>query len=78
VVRPGNLYRVLDRLVDAGLVAEGAPPDGPSQGAERTRHFAITERGRVRVATEAETLGRALGASPVLRRALQRGVGSSP
>ncbi|HVS14566.1 MAG TPA: PadR family transcriptional regulator [Thermoanaerobaculia bacterium] len=82
-VRPGNLYRVLDRLVEAGLVAEGEPPvgsdpdAGSSRGAERTRHFSITERGRGRVAAEAETLGRALGASPRLRRALRRGLGSA-
>jgi DNA-binding PadR family transcriptional regulator len=82
-VRPGNLYRVLDRLVEAGLVRESEPPaaskaaSGASKGAERTRHFSITERGRSRVAAEAETLGRALGASPRLRRALRRGLGSA-
>ncbi|HVS65952.1 MAG TPA: PadR family transcriptional regulator [Thermoanaerobaculia bacterium] len=81
-VRPGNLYRVLDRLVDAGLVAESEPPGAPSaesgaKGAERTRFFSITSDGRARIASEAETLGRALGASPSLRRALRRGLGSA-
>lgn len=82
-VRPGNLYRVLDRLVEAGLITEGEPParpnteDGTLRGAERTRHFCIAAEGRARVAREAETLGRALGTSPALRRALRRGLGSA-
>lgn len=81
-VRPGNLYRVLDRLVDAGLIYESEPPaqsgaESGSKGAERTRYFSITVDGRERIALEAETLGRALGASPSLRRALRRGLGSA-
>lgn len=76
-VRPGNLYRVLDRLVDADLVAESEPSTEPSRGAERTRYFSITDPGRARIGAEAETLGRALGASPELRRAVRRGLGSA-
>ncbi len=77
-VRPGNLYRVLDRLVDAGLLTESEVNDGPSGGADRTRSFSITKAGRTRVINEAETLGRALGASPDLRNAIERGLESTP
>jgi DNA-binding PadR family transcriptional regulator len=82
-VRPGNLYRVLDRLVDAVLVAESERPPraalepGAARGAERTRYFSITAAGRARVESEVEMLGRALGASANLRRAIRRGLGSA-
>jgi DNA-binding PadR family transcriptional regulator len=74
-VRPGNLYRVLDRLIDAGLVVE-EPADGqPSGGGERTRLFLLTAAGRRAAASEARLLSDVIEGSRVLRRALQKGRG---
>ena len=55
--RAGSLYRVLARLMSAGLVAE-AEPDGavpPHPGRER-RYYALTARGRAALAAEAGRL----------------------
>lgn len=71
-VRPGNLYRVLDRLLERGLVS-GEAAAGPSGGGERTRLFAITEAGRQTVADEARLLTDVIRAS----RSLSRLVGPS-
>lgn len=49
-LRPGNLYRLLDRLEEKGMVEE--VPDAPgSEEDERRRYFRATEAG-VRAATE--------------------------
>ena len=77
-VRPGNLYRVIERLVDAEMIAEDDGGDQPSLGAERTRFFRITAAGLERATREVETLGRAVAASPTLVQALQRGLEESP
>jgi DNA-binding PadR family transcriptional regulator len=55
-VRPGSLYRVLDRLMHRGLLApsEGAETDEP--GHERRSYYRITERGRTAVRAEADFL----------------------
>lgn len=50
-IRPGNLYRVLHRLGDAGLVEEVELP-GADAGSERRRYFRITRRGRQEAAAE--------------------------
>lgn len=71
-VRPGNLYRVLDRLCAAGLLIEAEPPPGPRRGADRTRGFAITEPGAARLETEAAMLLKALGRSATVRGRLQQ------
>ncbi len=76
-VRPGNLYRVLARLVDAGLIGEDDASSQPSGGPERGRLFHITEAGLSRVEREVERLGRAVATSPQLVRALERGVQES-
>ena len=73
-VRPGNLYRVIDRLLTAGLVAEGEASTEPSGGAERGRQFRITEAGLARVTHEVELFGRTISHSPRLARALRRGL----
>ncbi len=75
-IRPGNLYRILDRLLAAGLLEAAEPPEGPSLGAERSRGFAITEPGATRVEGETELFSKALGRAPVLHAALLRGLRS--
>ena len=75
-VRPGNLYRVLDRLIESGLVAEESAQGEPSQGKERTRLFVLTSRGRTVVADEARLLTDVIRGSKSLSRAVERGRGS--
>ena len=45
-VRPGNLYRVLDRLIERGLVRPSEGPDRGDGTSERRRYYAITPAGR--------------------------------
>ena len=53
-VRPGSLYRVLDRLVRMRLIS---PTDeGPSRDDERRTDYEITEQGRTGLHTEARLL----------------------
>lgn len=74
-IRPGNLYRVLDRLTDAGLLEE-SEPTGETKGAERTRGFAITDLGRQRLDSETRFRARALARTPAVRAAIVESVGS--
>lgn len=74
-VRPGNLYRILDRLTDAGLLEE-SEPTGETRGAERTRGFAITEDGRRRLDSETRFRARALSRTPAARAAMVDSLGS--
>jgi len=55
--RAGTLYRVVARLITAGLVRETEPADGrpPHPGLER-RYYALTVAGRRALADEAERL----------------------
>jgi DNA-binding PadR family transcriptional regulator len=74
-VRPGNLYRVLDRLIAEGLVSE-EPADGqPSGGGERTRLFSLTTAGREAATAEARLLTDVIRSSRALRRAVEKGRG---
>ena len=58
-VRPGNLYRVLDRLVERGLVEER--PEAAASGAdERRRYFRATRRGVKAAEAELSVYGRVL------------------
>lgn len=53
-IRPGSLYRVLDRLVRMDLIS---PTDeGPSAEDDRRSDYAITEAGRTRLLGEARLL----------------------
>jgi DNA-binding PadR family transcriptional regulator len=52
---PANLYRALQRLEAAGLIADAGRRSVPGVGAER-RYFRITERGRSLAAAEAERM----------------------
>jgi DNA-binding PadR family transcriptional regulator len=54
-VRPGSLYRVLDRLVHRGLL-EPADPDPDESVDQRRSYYAITRSGGRVVRAEAELL----------------------
>ena len=51
---PGMLYRNLQRLSDAGLIAEAGGPAAPEAGSPR--YYRITAAGRRRCAEEAQRL----------------------
>jgi DNA-binding PadR family transcriptional regulator len=53
---PGNLYRVIKRLVDAGLVAESTHRAAPDLGNERRRYYRITALGGRVLAAELQRL----------------------
>ena len=63
---PGNLYRVIKRLLADGLVAESARRDVAEAGSERRRYYRITALGQRVLAAELRRL-RALLASPAAR-----------
>jgi len=55
--RAGSLYRVLARLMSAGLVGEVATPAGEDPHPGRTRkYYGLTDGGRVALAGEARRL----------------------
>lgn len=73
-LEPGNLYRVIKRLLGAGLVAESERRAAPELGAdERRRYYRITPRGSRVLASEVDRL-RSLVTSPAVRALSRRGV----
>jgi DNA-binding PadR family transcriptional regulator len=52
----GNLYRVVRRLLDDGLLAESGRRPAPDQDDERRRYYAITPYGRRVLAAELSRL----------------------
>ena len=56
-IAPGNLYRVLDRMLHRGLLAEADRRADEDLGTERRRYYAITPPGRKALAEEARLLG---------------------
>ena len=67
-VRPGNLYRVVDRLMDRGFVeAKSRKASDPS--AEPRRHYGITRLGRQVAAAHAELFTDVVAASAKLKHA---------
>lgn len=58
---PGTLYGSLQRMMDAGLIREVAPPAGAEGAhAERRRYYAITALGRNALRADAERLATAV------------------
>jgi DNA-binding PadR family transcriptional regulator len=53
---PGTLYRSIQRLLAAGLIAEAAERPDPALGAERRRYYRLTDRGQRLAAAEAQRL----------------------
>lgn len=72
--RAGSLYRVLARLMTAGLVVGTVPDESPSPHPGRTRkYYGLTEGGRRALAAEARRLrGAAALAEKRLRSAQSR------
>ena len=61
VLDPGNLYRVIKRLLETGLVAESGRR--PSDAGERRRYYALTALGERVLAAELDRLRRLVNAS---------------
>jgi DNA-binding PadR family transcriptional regulator len=72
VLKPGNLYRVIQRLVDDGLVAESEHRPAPDADDERRRYYRITPLGG-RVATAEVRRLHALLATDPVRALVPRG-----
>jgi DNA-binding PadR family transcriptional regulator len=70
-LEPGNLYRVIKRLLVDGLVVESEHRAAPDLGSERRRYYRITTLGSRVVAEELKRL-HALVASPAARALVQR------
>jgi DNA-binding PadR family transcriptional regulator len=69
VVRPGNLYRVIDRLMAEGFVVETSRHE-PDEGDERRRWFTLTTAGARAAAEELYMYGQVLKRTPELRELL--------
>jgi DNA-binding PadR family transcriptional regulator len=70
-LEPGNLYRVIRRLEDEGLIAESGRRPAADRDDERRRYYRITPLGADAAALEARRL-RALLATPAVRTRLLR------
>jgi DNA-binding PadR family transcriptional regulator len=68
---PGNLYRVIKRLVDAELIAESAHRAAPDLGDERRRYYRITALGGRVLAAELQRLQTLVNA-PEIRALVRR------
>mgnify|MGYP000878639563 CR=1 FL=1 len=66
---PGNLYRVIKRLLEQGLIAESDGPEG-DKGSERRKYYRLTVPGKRVLARELERLTALTRSHPV--RALMR------
>lgn len=55
--KPGNLYRVLDRLLERGLLVEVDGRSADELDDERRRYYGITDAGRTALREEASLLG---------------------
>lgn len=66
-VRPGNLYRVVDRLMERGLVEARGRSEADSASGNR-RHYGITALGREVVAGHVELFTGFVAASSSLKR----------
>jgi DNA-binding PadR family transcriptional regulator len=70
-MRPGNLYRVLDRLITRGLAEEGDAAPVTEGGAERRRFYRITPNGVAAVRAEARLLMQMVTSSEVLKASVK-------
>jgi DNA-binding PadR family transcriptional regulator len=64
-LEPGNLYRVIKRLVDGGLIAESTKRPAPELDDERRRYYKLTAAGARVAALEAQRLRTVLASKPV-------------
>jgi DNA-binding PadR family transcriptional regulator len=58
---PGNLYAVLGRLMDSGLLAESSRRPAKEMDDERRRYYRITQLGRRALAADAERMKNLVG-----------------
>ncbi len=65
-VRPGNLYRVLDRLEERGWVRQAAAPRAGSAD-ERRIYFSVTAAGRRTATAELDMYAALVARAPGLR-----------
>lgn len=70
-VRPGNLYRVIDRLMAEGYVVETEQKQ--DEGDERRRWFKLTNGGARAAADELSMYGQVLKRAPALKELLSHG-----
>ena len=70
-LEPGNLYRVIRRLLDDGLVAESERREAPDLADERRRYYRLTTLGGRVLAEEIRRL-QALVSSPSVRALVRR------
>jgi len=70
-LEPGNLYRLIKRLLGEGLVAESDRRPAPDLDDERRRYYRLTPLG-ARVAVEESRRLRALIGSPSVRALTRR------
>lgn len=70
-LEPGNLYRVIKRLLADGLVTETDRRTGPELDDERRRYYRITPLGGRVLAAEIARL-RALVSSPLVKALVER------
>ena len=68
---PGNLYRVIKRLLAEGLVGESHAREAPELGVERRRYYRITALGQKVLSEEVRRL-QALVNSPSVRALVRR------
>lgn len=66
-VRPGNLYRVLDRLESQGWIEPAEPPGGESPD-ERRRYYRATPEGRRVASLQLAMFARVLRTTPGLEQ----------
>lgn len=62
-LRPGTLYRAVDRLLSSKLIEESDRRPDPDMDDERRRYYRLTTLGRRVVTAEAERLTRAVAAA---------------
>jgi len=63
---PGNLYHVLDRMIEDGLIREAGRRERPDDADQRRRYYAVTGFGRRVVRAEAERLRRVVSTAEEL------------
>ena len=66
-MRPGNLYRMIDRLMDRGFV-EAKERKAPESSSEPRQHYGITSLGRKVAAAHVALFTDVLAASGRLKR----------
>src|SRR4051812_35922296 len=64
-LEPGNLYRVIKRLAEAGLIAPSSRRPAPELDDERRRYYKLTAAGARVAALEAQRLRSVLASAPV-------------